>query len=413
MKQAERPLVVSGTGCGSEAVLHAAANVAWALCREDRAADLFLVLPEDNSAGLGLLAGRELEDAVQAAKRGEIETVVVLENDLSRRADAASLDALLGAARHVIAIDHLENATTAKAELVLPGATFAEASGTLVNNEGRAQRFYRAFVPRGEVQESWRWLRDIMTSAGRSEMAAWDNLDAIDAALAQEFPVFKPVNEIAPPADYRFDGLRIPRQPHRYSGRTSMHANVNVHEPKPPADPDSPLAFSMEGYEQKPPSPLVTHFWAPGWNSVQSVNKFQSEIAGPLVGGDPGRRLLEPDGEKARFFDQLPPAFKARGDQWLAIPVHHIFGSDELSILSPGIAERAPAPYVGLNAADAQRLGAKDGQEIDFTLGGQVRRLPVRIVPGLPEGVAAIPAGLRGLESLVLPCWLKIGGGRV
>ena len=85
--------------------------------------------------------------------------------------------------------------------------------------------------------------------------------------------------------DYRFDGLRVPRQPHRYSGRTSMHANVSVHEPKPPPDPDSPLAFSMEGYERKPPSPLVTNFWAPGWNSVQSVNKFTRETAGPLVCG--------------------------------------------------------------------------------------------------------------------------------
>jgi len=44
----------------------------------------------------------------------------------------------------------------------------------------------------------------------------------------------------------------------------------------------------MEGYPAQPPSSLTPFFWAPGWNSIQSVNKFQSEINGPLRGGDPG-----------------------------------------------------------------------------------------------------------------------------
>ena len=67
-----------------------------------------------------------------------------------------------------------------------------------------------------------------------------------------------------------------------------MHADVDVSEPKPPDDPNSPLAFSMEGYEGRPPPALLAHDWAPHWNSVQALNKFQEEIGGPLRGGDPG-----------------------------------------------------------------------------------------------------------------------------
>ena len=73
-----------------------------------------------------------------------------------------------------------------------------------------------------------------------------------------------------------------------------MHADTDVNEPMTPRDPDSPLGFSMEGYQGEPPSSLLTHYWAPGWNSVQAVNKFQEEVGGPLRGGDPGRRLIEP-----------------------------------------------------------------------------------------------------------------------
>ena len=58
--------------------------------------------------------------------------------------------------------------------MVLPAATFAEADGTFVNNEGRAQRFFQVFVPEGDIQESWRWLRDIAgAQAGGSAWATW------------------------------------------------------------------------------------------------------------------------------------------------------------------------------------------------------------------------------------------------
>ena len=57
------------------------------------------------------------------------------------------VDKFLNAARHVVVLDYLANRTTAKAELVLPTGTFAETDGTLVNNEGRAQRSFAVFPP--------------------------------------------------------------------------------------------------------------------------------------------------------------------------------------------------------------------------------------------------------------------------
>jgi NADH-quinone oxidoreductase subunit G len=313
------------------------------------------------------------------------------------------VDAALNAARHVIAIDHLSNATTARAEVVLPAATFAEADGTLVNNEGRAQRFYQVFVPEGDIQPSWRWLQDIMVAAGHHASEAWHTQDDIMAELAERVPVFKPITEIAPPAGFRIAGLKVPRQSHRYSGRTAMHANVNVSEPKPPDDPDSPLAFSMEGYEGEPPAALIPRFWAPGWNSIQSLNKFQEEIAGPLRGGDPGCRLLEPtQAGKVAYFEEIPPAFQRREDEWLALPCYHIFGSEELSILTPGVAERAPQPYVAFNPQDAARLGTDTGREVRLALNGTEYRLPVKLIDSLPPGTAGVPVGLPGLEGMAL-----------
>jgi NADH-quinone oxidoreductase subunit G len=406
LNEAERPLVVSGTSCGSQAVIQAAANVAWALCGNGRTAELCFTVPECNSLGLGLMGGGSINDAFKAVQEGAADTVVILEDELYRRADAASVDALLDAAKHVVVIDHLATTTASRAEVVLPTATFAEGDGTLVNNEGRAQRFYQVFVPAGDVQESWRWLRDIMIATGRAEAQSWQNLEGILDALAEAMPVFKTIPEIAPLAGFRVAGAKIPRQPHRYSGRTAMHANVSVHEPKPPEDPDSPFSFSMEGYDGQPPAPLIPRFWAPGWNSIQSLNKFQSEVGGPLRGGDPGRRLIEPASvEEVSYFRQVPAAFKRRDDAWLLVPVYHIFGSEELSILTPGVAERAPQPYLGLNPDDANGLPVKDGEELELSIDSAVYRLPVKFMPELPAGVAGLPVGLSGLPGFVLPAW--------
>jgi NADH-quinone oxidoreductase subunit G len=402
LREAERPLIVSGTSCGRETVIQAAANVAWALCGNGHAAELCFTVPECNSLGLGLIGGGSLDAAFNAVQAGTAETVVILENDLYRRADAAAVKAFLDAAKHVVVIDHLAHATTTHAEVVLPAATFAEGDGTLVNNEGRAQRFYRVLVPDGDIQESWRWLRDLLNVVGSPEGQSWQNLDDIDAALAEAMPVFQAIQDIAPPAGFRITGQKMPRQPARYSGRTAMWAHHNVHEPKPPEDADSPLAFSMEGYPGQPPAALIARFWAPGWNSVQALNRFQSEVGGPLRGGDPGRRLIEPAAiEKVLYFHHVPPAFKPHGDEWLLVPIYHIFGSEELSILTPGIVEQAPQPYLGLNPADAAGLEVREGEEIEVRLNGTARRLRVKLMPTLPPGIAGVPAGLPGLQGIV------------
>ncbi len=234
-------------------------------------------------------------------------------------------------------IDHVWHRTASESEVVLPAGTFAETDGSLVNNEARCQRMYRVFSASREVQPSWLWLRDIMLALGIGEARNLDTIEAIQAAISAEIPTLKGITEITPPADFRISGEKIPRQPHRYSGRTAMFANVSVHEPEPPKDPESPLSFSMEGYQGIPPAPLIPRFWAPGWNSVQALNKFQTEINGPLMGGDVGKRLIvRAEGQKTVYFTDIPESFKRREGEWFVVPCFHIFGSEELSALGSG-----------------------------------------------------------------------------
>ena len=234
-------------------------------------------------------------------------------------------------------------------------------------------------------------------------------IDQLTAEIARELPVFAPLLSVAPPATHRIAGMEIARQPQRYSGRTAMHAHETVFEPKPLDDPQSPLAFSMEGYQGAPPSPIVPRFWAPGWNSAQAINKLQHGPDQPLPGGDMGVRLLEPaEDVPVPHFLQLPMRFARSGEGELVVPVHHIFGSEEMSAHAPGIAECAPQPYLGLSLSAADVLGLDDGDLAVVETYGALLSLPVKVINSLAADVAAIPTGLPGLEGVLPPFHARI-----
>ena len=416
LEKARRPIVVSGVSCGSEAVLKAAANVAWSLRARGEAAELCFVVPECNSMGLGMMEGRPLSEALQAADEGPgVDLAIVLENDLFRRANETEVERFLGLCAHLVVLDHSATRTTAMADIVLPAATFAESTGTMINSEPRAQRFYEVFAPAGQVRESWRWLRDVREAssdddgAKRENTAEWESADEGVNDLCRTFPIFAPVLEAAPPAGFRILGMKIPRQPGRHSGRTAVHADKTVFEPKPPDDPDSPLAFSMEGSQEQPPAALLSNVWVPGWNSAQALERLQEDVSGAPRGGDPGKRLFEPPlVERPSHFLDVPSAHGPSGEQWLVVPVHHIFGSEELSMKAPSVEGCAPEPYLGLGPRMAERLGVPDGGVLTLASDAGVRLLEVKVMDSLPDDVAAIPAGLPGLEGLATPFYARL-----
>jgi NADH-quinone oxidoreductase subunit G len=403
LSKASNPLIVSGAGCMSEAVLQAASNAAGALSAKNRNAGLFLTAPECNTFGLALADGQPLEDAFRTAETEAATTAIILENDLYRRAGRNRVDAFFEHCMHVVVIDCIETASSARAEIILPAAPFSCAEGTLVNNEGRGQRFYRVMDPEGDVAASWHWLADIMEARGMAEADQLRSLDGMISALAKDMPAFSDIKDIAPPAGFRTHGRRIPRQPHRYSGRTSMNAQVNVHEQKPAPDADSPLSFSMEGFRGVPPSPFIPFYWSPGWNSVQALNKFQEEIGGPLRGGDPGLRIVSSSSGGFEYFRYMPEPQTQGIDEWLIVPYSRIFGSEELSARSSSVGERIQPAFLLLNDTDAKRIGAGNGSMVSMEISDARVKLALRIEAGIPSGIACYPLGFPGIEFIDLP----------
>ncbi len=402
---AKRPLIVSGASLGEKNLIEAAANIASALKNCEKNGSISLVVPEANSMGLALFGGESLDAALQALSAGQADAVVILENDLYRRADGAKIDAALAAAKVVIVADHQQSATSTKAHLILPVASFAEGDGTLVSLEGRAQRFFQVFEPSYYdsnilVREGWRWLHALHSTV-QGKTVDWTQLDQVTAACASSSTALARIVEAAPKATFRIKGLKLAREPHRYSGRTAMRANISVHEPRQPQDQDSAFAFSMEGYSgSKEDRQQIPFAWSPGWNSPQAWNKFQDEVGGHLRAGDPGVRLLEAKGVSLPWFAVNAPFNPAQGTLQ-AVPLYHLFGSEETSARAAPVQERIAQPYVALAKAEADRLGVNDGAWLSLNVGSQVLRLPLQINEDMAVGLAGLPVGLPGIPALV------------
>jgi NADH-quinone oxidoreductase subunit G len=387
---ARKPLIIAGCGCASEKLLKAAANLVWALVRKNPKARIALMVPESNSLGAALLSSRSLAKAQRQIKNNEVETLIVLENDLSRRLPADDLDDLLKSVRHVVVLDHLEHLTSERAGWFVPVGNVAESSGTLVNSAGMAQRFCQVFQPGDDVAEDWRWLLRMEQDRTPEERMPLKTLGDVRRTLAAEFPRFAFLSESV-------DSMgSVPRQSWRHSGRCSMQAHLQVAESESSPDRDSPLAFSMEGSSEGP----ATSHWAPGWNSVQAVFAQTPEA---LDVDSPSVWL---DGTSGGYFEVQALGPKPRTEELLLLPGYDFFASGELISHVDVMAELAPGACLQVNPAQAGMLEEK---QMRLIVKGRPVSLNVKHNPQVPLGVGLYPIGQKGVAWIELPAMAKVG----
>ncbi len=83
-------------------------------------------------------------------------------------------------------VGHHGDKGAAAADVVLPGASYAEKSGTYVNLEGRVQRGDRAVFPPGDAREDWTIFRALSEVIG--SVLPFDTMGELRAAMALDCP---------------------------------------------------------------------------------------------------------------------------------------------------------------------------------------------------------------------------------
>ena len=147
-----------------------------------------------NTRGAELLGishgGRKLGSWVGDITAGKIKALLVLGGEDVVKAGIP--ESALAKLEILIASGILPNATTRAAHVVLPGAGFAEKSGSMVNVHGRLQRFSRAIAAPGQAREDWMILRDL-----RETLTGGNSLHSIEdvwKAMAATVPALQGLN---------------------------------------------------------------------------------------------------------------------------------------------------------------------------------------------------------------------------
>jgi NADH-quinone oxidoreductase subunit G len=175
---AERPAVIVGGG----ALAAGAQGVSLALVEPlgliKEGWNGYNVLHFSASRMAGLILGYAQQCGIADIEAAAPELVLLL------GADEVAADRFKGA--YKVYIGHHGDAGAKQADLVLPGATYAEKHGTYVNTEGRVQRGEKAAFPPGEAREDWSILRAVSELAGKT--LPFDRFDQLRARMIKDFP---------------------------------------------------------------------------------------------------------------------------------------------------------------------------------------------------------------------------------
>ena len=377
-------------------------------------ASIYLVVPEVNSVGVVLLGGQDIDTLLAT----DFEAVVVVENQLTDAISDVALKKLL-TDNTVICLDHQRLDWHQHVDIVLPAASFAEADGTVVSAEGRAQRFFQAYDPNYYhplygIKEGWRWLHAVATSLN-DEPFGWTQLDDVIDELIATHSHLQGIKDAAPNADFRISGLKVAREPRRYSGRTAMRASLSVHEPMQPKDLDTALTFSMEGYVgDKTPSGMIPFAWSAGWNSPQAWNKYQNKVGGKLKAGDVGVCLFankwhdntadahktdkygQAFGQDDNFANQSSVNTQQHTNQngLLLVPIYDLYASSPMAKRSAVVQSQLIAPSYRINTQLAKWLGIKADDMLTIINDSQEFAYPIHIDDSMADGCIGFIANL-------------------
>jgi NADH-quinone oxidoreductase subunit G len=136
------------------------------------------------------------------AQKGGIADVVAAKPKLAFFLGADEVDFCAFEGTFKVYIGHHGDKGAAAADVVLPGASYAEKSGTYVNLEGRVQRGERAVFPPGDAREDWTILRALSGMLGKT--LPFDTIEELRANMATDTPALATLGlaafDWAPPA---------------------------------------------------------------------------------------------------------------------------------------------------------------------------------------------------------------------
>jgi NADH-quinone oxidoreductase subunit G len=250
--------------------------------------------------------------------------------------DPAAEEAFRNTNGYIVVQDMFLTATAGLADVVLPTQSVGERDGSFTNGERRVQRYYPAVEPVGESLPDWLIAQMIGELLGGQ------------APVPSAAVVLLEISRIVP----YYEGITYP-------------ALAKV-EPQWPDVGGDDLYYGGAAFQN-------TRGLGVQWPSA-------AENAGAQLSTRPA---------------EAGEALKADGDNLVVVPVTPVYDTETVFYKTDLLHQRVPAPHVGLNPADAGRLGVVSGDMLAVTVDGREIVAAAYVDGRVPAGVATMPRRLQ------------------
>jgi NADH-quinone oxidoreductase subunit G len=313
-------------------------------------------------AGPGLAetaAGRSTEEIRQALIDGEVTHLVLFGVDPLRDfPDTPAWEEALTAADFLVSFSMHENATTAKADVVLPLETHAEKDGTVTHPDGRLQRVRPSASRPGFVQSNIVVLAELAKALGLD--TGINSQPTAFSALTDAVSFYNGIEE----TDIGGRGIRWQDR----EGSTSAQAGSEGPGPE-------------GSTESERPGPIET----------SDGDAADTERDAPISMAQPD---ATPRGVASADSPAVSPADQP-GDGSLLLGTYRDLWAGPITELNPPLKFLTPHQRLEISPQDAQRLDLKNGEAVRVSQNGTTLTAAVlikeRISPGavfMAEGVA-------------------------
>lgn len=135
--------------------------------------------------------GMKMPEMMESARKGELKSMYIMgENPVHSEPDSNSIKEALRNLDFLVVQDLFLTETAHLADLILPGASFAEKEGTFANADRRVQRVRQAVKPVGESKPDWLITSEIAQKMGFEEGFNFRSAEEVAAEITAVTPSY-------------------------------------------------------------------------------------------------------------------------------------------------------------------------------------------------------------------------------
>ncbi|MCE5213875.1 MAG: formate dehydrogenase subunit alpha [Methanobacterium sp.] len=135
--------------------------------------------------------GMKMPEMIESALKKDLKSLYIMgENPVLSEPDSTKIINALEKLDFLVVQDLFLTETAKLADLVLPGASFAEKDGTFANADRRVQRVRKAIEPLGDSKPDWQIIAELAQKMGVDQGFNFNHAEEVAAEIASLAPIY-------------------------------------------------------------------------------------------------------------------------------------------------------------------------------------------------------------------------------